>query len=147
MNIFDIQLGFGSEVPGKISLNIYFSGCLDNKKCDREFCQNAHIHEFDKGYNYLDFIPQIQILLEKQLFIECVCFLGGEPFDQDIDQLIDITNKIQELKPGIDIYAYTGYDYPEHKNLIDDRIKTLNLVDVYAGHFSKSYNIQKWIRN
>jgi organic radical activating enzyme len=147
MNIFDIQLGFGSEVPNKISLNIYFSGCTDNKKCDREFCHNKHIHDFTNGYDYTLFIPHIKTLLDKQMFIDCICFLGGEPFDQNILKLIEFTNILRTLKKGIDIYAYTGYDYPEQKKLIDSITETLNLKNVYAGHFSVSYKNQKWVKN
>ena len=56
MNIYDIQLSFGNEVPNQISLNIYFSGCINNKKCDKNLCQNKDLHNFCVGNSYLNYI-------------------------------------------------------------------------------------------
>ena len=147
MNIFDIQIAFGNEVPNKISLNIYFSGCFDNKKCERHLCQNNHIHDFSNGYSYKNFLQEIKEIISKNDLIECVCYLGGEPLDQDINKMLDFTNKIRSTNSDIPIYSFTGYDYADNKGKIDNFASVLRITNIYAGHYSPKYNCQAWIKN
>ena len=147
MKIFDFQIGFGSEIPNQISLNIYFAGCTDNKKCDRALCQNKHLHDFENGIEFGKVVIQIKTYLGKQNFIQSVCYLGGEPFDQSMSDLLYLTSIICTLRKDIPLYAYTGYDYPADKEKIDSYIECLKLTDVFVGHYSATNNIQRWLKN
>lgn len=147
MNVYDLQLSFGTEVPDKISLNIYLSGCINNKKCDRSLCQNKLLHSFKSGIDYKsDLIyNDIRSYLNKCDIIDSICLLGGEPLDQPLNLLKDFVNDIHEMKHDILFYCYTGYDYEDRKDLIDTYVKELSITDIYIGHFSKDENNQFWL--
>lgn len=145
MKIYNIQLSFGLEVTNKISLNIYFSGCKNNKKCNREQCQNKELHSFAVGEEYTNYFNDIYKLLMRKDLIDCICLLGGEPLDQNIEKLQNLLNYIRSIK-NIDIYSYTGYDYIENKIDIDNFLDVLKIKDIYVGHYSEKNNLQYWLR-
>lgn len=107
MNIANLQIGYGLEVKELISLNIYLSGCKNNKGCDRGKCHNKELQSFDIGVPYYKVLPKIISMLDSSL-IDCVVLLGGEPLDQDKAELTNLIDKIYSLTTK-DIYIYTGY--------------------------------------
>lgn len=145
MNIYDLQLSFGTEVPNEISLNIYFSGCKNNKKCDRTLCHNKQLHDFNLGYNYVEFLPKIKDLLSRSNLVSCICLLGGEPLDQDIDDLKQLCSYLRDIIVDIPVYCYTGYDYEDAEDDIIVYKKLLGIKDFYVGHFSPTKNNQYWL--
>ena len=120
---------------------------INNKKCDRALCQNPHLHDFFNGISFDKLVFQIKTYLDKKDFIECVCYLGGEPLDQEHKDLLYLTSIISTFQPGIEIYAYTGYDYPEDKEKIDLCMTVLKLNDIFVGHYSSTNNIQRWLNH
>jgi organic radical activating enzyme len=145
MNIVDLQIGYGFEVPKKISLNIYFSGCIDNKLCDRHLCQNKEIHDFNVGKNYITFLPKIIFLLGRNTIIDCICLLGGEPLDQDEKEINNFFKSIRNIYPNLDVFAYTGYNYDIEKEKIDSFKHQFNITSIYVNEYKvNSYN-QYWI--
>ena len=135
MNIGGLQIGFGTEVQDKISLNIYFSGCKNNKNCKKEECHNPKLLDFKYGKVYLDNIAEIVNVIRTG-FVECVCFLGGEPLDQDENSLIHLIKELKYVKKDIPIYVYSGYDDKEF--LLNKKI-ILEVSGIIYGHYEKGY--------
>ena len=106
MFISNLQIGFGLEIPNKISLNIYISGCKNNKECDMKNCHNQELRKFKKEINYLSWYPTVTSLLKDNL-INAFCLLGGEPLDQKESYLNDLINFLKVF--NLPIYIYTGY--------------------------------------
>lgn len=145
MKIYDIQIG-SIEVPGSWSLNIYFSGCTNNKKCQRDLCQNKNLHDFNIGTPFKEMLNRIEATLEQgSNLIKSVCYLGGEPFDQNINDLRHLSDVIKFINPEINIYAYSGYD---DSNI--DKIKRYmfecSIKDVYIGEYKKDGINQYWLK-
>lgn len=145
MNIFDIRISNGIEIPNTLSLSIYFSGCNDNKKCDRNLCNSKDLYDFDNGFVHTHYYEQIQVLIEKTN-IDAICLTGGEPFDQDIQDMKEFISYIRSIKRTIKIYACTGYTYKEDKATIDKYMNELQIDDVCYGSYSPSFNNKKWLR-
>jgi len=139
MNIAKLQVSFGLEVPEVTTLNIYFTGCLPNKKCARHLCHNKELHEFTYGSDYKLWIPRIKAKLKP--IIQGIVFLGGEPLDQDAPDLLDLIEYIEKL--NLPIYCYTGYT----KEQLDKR-KNVDLfkkfTKIYYGEYDpKNKNNKK----
>ena len=134
MNIGAVQLGFGIEVPGKISLNIYVSGCRPNKKCDRDKCHNPKLKDFDVGEPYERVLPDINNVLNRKDLVECVAILGGEPLDQFESELVDLITHIQN-KSLLPVYIYSGYSYTNKKTLMDKLLKEHNVKGICTGEY------------
>jgi len=140
MNIADLQLGTGLEVPDRISLNIYFAGCCDNKSCERSKCQNSHLHSFEKGTHYKDWMDEICKILSYRL-AETVCFLGGEPFDQNQKELNDLMEQIAARYPFVQFYAYTGYEIER----VPASFLQMGFKSIFAGPYVEGHpEYQQW---
>ena len=134
MNISGINIGFGKEIEGKISLNIYFAGCKNNKKCNRKECHNPELHNFTAGTPYRDWIDAIYNVLNNNL-CNCICYLGGEPFDQNVNDLMNLTNSILTRYP-LPIYVYTGYD---NTHFFNKYLEKRKFDKIYMGHYEENY--------
>ncbi|MCK4650838.1 4Fe-4S cluster-binding domain-containing protein [Candidatus Babeliales bacterium] len=100
------------DMPGKISIAIYFSGC--SIRC--KDCHNKHLWDKKSGTLMSDY--QIMEKIKNNPLIEYVAFLGGEPTDQ-IDFLLHLCNQIKkEVKKPIAMY--TGREFEVlPKDLLD----------------------------
>ena len=130
MNIFNCQLGFGNEVSGQISFNVYISGCKNNKNCPMDKCHNPELRNFDNGYEWSTWKKFIKEQSEYSFFT-CFCILGGEPLDANSEDLIQLLEYLQKFK--LPIYLYTGYDYEqiiEHCYTYQSLLK-----GIYFGHY------------
>ena len=112
MKIGNIQLGFGIEVPNAISLNVYLSGCKNNKQCNMAQCHNQHLRNFNYGVDYTEVLPTIKQLCNSEL-IDCVVLLGGEPLDANEESLKTLIQFIRNNCKVLPIYIYTGYTYTQ----------------------------------
>ncbi|MFH1643654.1 MAG: 4Fe-4S cluster-binding domain-containing protein [bacterium] len=88
------------DVPDKIAIAIYFSGC--SIRCKN--CQNKEL--WDKKNGTLTETTQLIKKIDTHPLAEYVVFLGGEPTDQ-IDFLIDICKNIKNKK----IAVYSGREF------------------------------------
>ena len=140
MHIAQIQLGYGTEVPDKISLNIYFSGCHNNKFCDRKKCHNPELHDFNYGEHYSKFVDKIKKTINSEI-VECLIFLGGEPFDQNLLQLINFILQLDTNKP---IYAYTGYTEEQLTKMKKGYLASINFKNICYGEFKEGENKKEW---
>lgn len=140
MNILSCQLGFGNEVKDNISLNIYFSGCKNNKKCNMSLCHNQECRDFNSGSNYTLWYDFIKKLVECDV-VQCFCLLGGEPLDQDAIELLNFVDTLTHY--SLPIYIYTGYDYnhipfSKYANFLK------KCFGIYYGHFDPDKDNKKY---
>lgn len=107
-----------------INTTIFFSGCTFNCKG----CFNKVAQDFNYGKPYTKETEDLLISYVKDKNVKGLCILGGEPFQQDLDVILNLVKRIKEEtdKP---IYIWTGYDF---NSLIKDtkKLEVLKHVDV-----------------
>lgn len=142
MNIVSAQLGFGTEVENKISLNIYVAGCLNNKQCNIKKCHNPKLRSFNIGIPYKEFLSNIDEILKKEDLLDCVVILGGEPLDQNFKDLKDLILHIKFISK-LPIYIYTGYRFEDKRNTIK-KLFNIGVMGFCIGEFQKK-NKKNWV--
>lgn len=93
------------------SVTIWFSGC--SFKCKN--CYNKRL--WDKGYGIkysAKETSKIVIDMCNKLNIKSVVLLGGEPLQQDRQELLSLCRLLREA--NLKIWLYTGYEFDEFKN-------------------------------
>lgn len=114
MNILGTQFTLATK-----SFEIYVSGCAGNPHC--EGCHNPASWDFNLGdlYNKSFFYDNIKTKVEEfDVLIKNIMIFGGEPLDNDHDELLKLLNDLKSLnKP---IWLFTRYDI----NDVPDKIKT-----------------------
>lgn len=141
MNISILQIGFGLEVPDKITLNIYLSGCLPNKQCVRDKCHNPELHDFNNGTDYKLWLHDIT--MKTTGLIQGFVLIGGEPLDQNPKDLLDLINFLNKLK--LPIYLYTGYT---EQQLNNHELKGIlnKFTKIYYGEYIPNKNNKKELK-
>lgn len=134
-----LQIGFFSEVEDKTSLNIYLSGCRNNKRCRVGECHNPLMRSFTYGTPIRELYPRIKHTLQTGL-VDAVVLLGGEPFDQEVRDLVELINVIREVDGNIPIYAYSGYEFEE----IAPLATRLGLTAVCTGPYLGEGTQKRW---
>jgi len=99
------------------SFEIYLSGCNGAPKC--QGCHNAELWDFDVGAEYNE---KMVTRIKNKLFrfsklINKIFILGGEPLDQNIEELESLLNALSETKK--EIFLFTRYNL----NKIPENIK------------------------
>lgn len=90
------------------SFTIWFSGC--DMRCKN--CQNPVLWDKNKGHAYTaESIVDIVCTTCSELNIGSVVFLGGEPLQQDIQELLFVCQRLYEA--NLKIWLYTGYEFNE----------------------------------
>lgn len=92
-----------------ISTSIYFSGC--NYKC--EGCFNSKAQDFNYGFEYTQETEDLIIGYAKDIHVQNVCLLGGEPLQQDLDMILKLVQRIK-LETNKNIWLWTGGLYETH---------------------------------
>ena len=128
-NYSDIRKFDTSNGKG-IGSTIFFSGCNFNCKG----CFNKESQDFNYGKQYTKEVEDKLIKYSKDKHITHISILGGEPFHQDLDVILNLVKRIKEEvnKP---IFIWTGFKFEE---LLKDEIKVeiLQYVDVVTdGRF------------
>ncbi|MBS5307832.1 anaerobic ribonucleoside-triphosphate reductase activating protein [Clostridium sp.] len=123
MNYAEIKKFDIANAP-KVCCTIFFSGCTHNCKG----CFNKEVQNFNYGKEFSNEVMNYFISKASHKQIKNICILGGEPFQQEIDIMINFLErlKIEVKKP---IWVWTGYLYEE---LLKDRNKNrlLKYIDV-----------------
>ena len=107
-----------------INSTIFFSGCTHNCKG----CFNKVAQDFNYGKPYTKEVEDLFLSYIKDSHVDGACILGGEPFQQDLDVILNLVKRIKEEadKP---IYMWTGYLW---EILIQDKkkLEILKYIDV-----------------
>lgn len=117
------------DVPDKIAIAIYFSGC--SIRCKN--CQNKDLWEKESGT--LTSTNMVIKKIDEHPLAEYVVFLGGEPTDQ-VDFLTDICTNIKNKKIAI----YSGREFEVLPQKLLDQI---NLV-VCGPYKQEFHEANRW---
>lgn len=108
MNIVSTQYNLSNK-----ALEIYLSGCYG----DCYNCHNPELKDFNIGNHYLDEIQKIIIkIYEFNSLVKNIWILGGEPLDNDLQELNDLLNYLTQTNK--DIWLWTRYELNEIPELI-----------------------------
>ena len=98
------------EIPNKVTLAINVSGCP--YKC--KGCHSPHLQKYI-GTDLNE--KEIDKLLKKYKGVECICFMGGDAFQSELNKLLRYIKYRYNILTG----WYSGSDrlseYIEYKNL------------------------------
>ena len=90
------------------SITIWFSGCSLR-------CKNCHNRKlWDKEYGHKYYASAVAKIVRAEcnkLNIKSVVLLGGEPLQQDKEELLSLCRLLKEA--GLKIWLYTGYDFQD----------------------------------
>lgn len=135
MNIISTQYTLENR-----SLDIYISGCKGNPHCTN--CHNPESWDFDTGEYYKNFFWSIQDKLKDfNSLIDNIMIFGGEPLDQNLDELEDLLLFLNLNIKKEKIWLFTRFEIVE----VPDRIKDLcHYVKTgrYLEEFKTDNNIQ-----
>jgi len=96
--------GLEYNLPHK-ALEIYLSGCCP------PFCENCHnpeLWDFNIGKNWKDWLDKILKKVDDEM-VERVWILGGEPLDQDRQELMELLSHIKK-----EIWLWTKQEFSYH---------------------------------
>jgi len=106
-----------SDGPG-VRVSAYFAGCLPNK-CGNKNCPGCHNPEaqkFTAGEEYTEETKNYILGLCRNPYIAGLTICGGEPYDQDENQLIELLKAFYEQNPNKNVWIYTGYEFEQIRN-------------------------------
>jgi len=107
------------------ALEIYISGCSGNPHCIG--CHNPESWDFNQGYLYdEEYFEKIKFKVKDfNILIENIMIFGGEPNDQNHDELLHFLTDMKSLNKKL--WLFTRYDItevPEFELILCDYIKT-----------------------
>ena len=118
MNYLNINKCSIAEMPG-VSVVLFVAGCKPNKcavgNCPG--CHNKEAQNFAAGTLYTYKTKNEILEACNKPYISGFVLCGGEPLDQDLNELIDLVKSIKEKLPNKDIWCYTGYEWEQVKDL------------------------------
>ncbi len=107
------------DFPGKLCSVIFFAGCPF--RCP--YCQNYRL--LTGGMNVS--VEEIVAEVKRNFLIDGVCFTGGEPLAQNLDELTELVKRLKDL--GLAVKLDTNGYYPEKLE------KVLDVIDYVAMDF------------
>ncbi len=107
------------DFPGKLCSVIFFAGCPF--RC--LYCQNYRLLEGGMRVSVDEIVAEVK----KNFLIDGVCFTGGEPLAQNLDELVELIRRLKDL--GLAVKVDTNGYYPERLS------KILDLIDYVAMDF------------
>lgn len=113
-----------------ICTTIFFSGC----KFGCKGCFNSDLFDFNYGQPFNKEVTDMFIKYAKSKHVSGVCLLGGEVFQQDLDEMYSFIKRLYD-EVGKPIHVWTGYKY---ETLLADpkKIAILELIDTLVdGQF------------
>ena len=122
----DINNGLGFRVT------LWLSGCSLNCK----FCHNPETHDPKGGMEFTE--ESLSELLEQlgKPYIKGLTLSGGNPFESDHKELLELIKIVKDKFPEKDIWVYSGYTLEE--SMKDPSLsEILSLIDVLVdGRFN-----------
>lgn len=130
----------------KPCITVWFSGC--SVKCDG--CHNTLLWDKSNGNEYEPSTIAFTISsIKKQLDLDTVVFLGGEPLEQDYDSLIELMEKIR--KDNMKIWLYTSHEIEDISDNIKKYVDTIKCgkynIDLHVDGFPSSSNQRLFKKN
>lgn len=119
------------DVPDKIAVAIYFSGCTIRCKD----CQNKALWEKESGTLATE--EQVLEKIKNHPLANYIVFLGGEPTDQ-LDFLVNLTEKIKNFIK-LPIALYTGREFEQ----LPEKL-TNNLDMIVCGPYISELHVKGW---
>lgn len=120
---YDVLNGYG------IRVTIFFTGCTHMCKG----CFNSEIWDFSKGKPFNESAKQIIFDNLSKPQIKGLSILGGEPLQQDHQEMLNFIKEVKEKFPTKDIWLWSGYYF---KELDDEKKEIINLCDYFVdGRF------------
>ena len=107
------------------SFDIYIAGCSGSPKCLG--CHNPESWDFNIGRNFDEvyFLEIKNKIDEFDIMIDNIMIFGGEPLDQDHDELINLLKSLSKLNKKIWLFTrYDLQDVPSNISVYLDYIKT-----------------------
>ena len=140
MNVIGIQYNINQN-----ALEVYFSGCIGNPHC--KGCFSPETWEFNQGSSYKKSMTDIRKqLIQFDELIDKVMIFGGEPLDQNSEELKDF---LQEIKTfGKEIWIFTHYDFDVAKEILGQTIALCDYIKcgAYMEELKVDDNIQYGIK-
>ena len=140
MNIIGVQYNINQN-----AIEIYFSGCIGNPHC--KGCFSPETWEFNQGTFYKNKIQDIAKQIEQfNDMIEKIMIFGGEPLDQNIEELTDFLKEINKYDK--EMWIFTHYDFDEAKNILGDTIYLCDYIKcgAYVEELKTDDNIQYGVK-
>ena len=106
INTADILSG-----PG-VRVSLFVSGCTLH--CVG--CQNPEAWSFGYGEKYTDDTKQRILNALAQPYVKGLSLMGGEVYDQDPTDLVELVEEVRKLYPHQNIWVWTGYEFEEIRN-------------------------------
>lgn len=94
---------------------VYLCGCLPNK-CEGGNCPNCHtprLQSFTYSEVFTDATLDTLLGCLARPQICGISIVGGEPMDQDMEELLHIVQVVKEQFPEKTVWIYTGYQWEE----------------------------------
>lgn len=112
-----------TPMAGEPTFTIWFAGCTHGCKG----CQNEELWDFNKGEYFSPQELHDLIIKETQKTnIHTVTLLGGEPLQQDLNELHELC--ISLFKSKFNIWLYTGYDFNHAESLLRPVMQFLHTI-------------------
>lgn len=91
-----------------VGISLFVQGCPF--RCHN--CFNPETWDFNGGEEWTEDIENEFIELAKRPYIKRISILGGEPLaNENINDVLNLVNKIRLLLPEKTIWLYTGYEW------------------------------------
>ena len=123
------------------AFEIYVAGC-NPPHC--KGCHNPQSWDFNCGIYWKDkYIDIKNKITRNKHLVKRVWILGGEPLDQDHNQLFELINKLKEL--DVEIWLWTRYeidDVPEKIKQLCDYIKTGRYIPERISDDNVQFNVK-----
>lgn len=141
MNILSTQYTLATK-----SFEIYVAGCGGNPHCTN--CHNPESWDFNKGEEYTCLYAKkiCSKIKEFNSLIDNIMIFGGEPLDQDINNLIYMLLGLTYHKKKI--WLFTRYSLEEVKNKLKENIILCDYIKCgkYVPEMIVDNNIQYGIK-
>ena len=141
MNIIATQFTLNNK-----AYEVYFSGCSAHPHC--KGCHNPESWDFSLGEVYDSYYSQkiINSIKDFDSLIDNIWLLGGEPLDQNIDDLISMVYDLKET--GKKVWLFTRYELSEVQKILSKRIEVFDYIKcgAYKSELTVEDNIQYGVK-
>jgi anaerobic ribonucleoside-triphosphate reductase activating protein len=129
MNIVSTQFSLATG-----SFEIYLAGCSGSPKC--QGCHNPVLWDFTIGSPWHTFVDSIAAKLSDVPLIEHVWILGGEPLDNDHQELLELIAGLNAIS-SLPKWLFTRYELSEVPEAIRDQFDYIK-----CGRYEPSLKVE-----